>query len=187
MKPASLLLLGSFILSWGGASTVFSQGVTPEAAHVLSEAEGKAALVLNFARFTKWPEGELPQDNKTIRIGVTGESPVADELERLSKGFLIQGHPVVIAILEGPLDATQCQVIFMVNVNRGQFSRYLEKRDGQAVLIVGDRPEMAGWGASVVFQRTKTRLQFVVNRKAARSHHLTFSSQLLKLAAKILD
>jgi len=187
MKPVFLLLLGSFILSWGGASSVFSQGVTPPAAHILTEAEAKAAFVLNFARFTEWPEGKLPQDNKPIRIGVTGENPVADELERLSKGFLIQGHPVEIVILEGPLDTTQCQVIFMVDVDRGLFSRYLETRDDQTVLIVGDRPEMAGWGASVVFQPTKTRLHFVVNRKAAGARRLTFSSQLLKLAAKILD
>jgi hypothetical protein len=187
MKRAFLFLLGFFLLSWSGASAVFSQTVTPEAAHVLTEAEAKAAFVLNFARFTQWPEGKLPQDNKPIRIGVTGESPVADELERLSKGFLIQGHPVEVVILEGPSDTTKCQVIFMVDVDHSLFSRYSETKADQAVLIVGDRLEMAEWGASVVFQPTKARLHFVVNRKAAGARQLTFSSQLLKLAAKILD
>jgi hypothetical protein len=187
MKSTALLLLFVSFISLGGTPAVSSPNITPEARRILTEAEAKAAFVLNFARFTEWPEGKLPQGSRAIRIGVMGESPVLDELQRLSKDFTIQGHPVEVVTIGDPQDEVGCQVVFILDVEHKMFLRYLEKIEDQEILIVGDEPEMAGWGASVAFQPMKTRLQFVVNRKAASAHHLTFSSQLLKLEAKILD
>jgi len=179
-------LLGARLV-WGGIVVASSPSRTPEAKRILTEAEAKAAFVLNFARFTEWPANKMPGDAKPIFLGVTAEGPVADELQRISKGFLIQGHPVEIVVLEGPLDATQCQILFVGDSDREKFQHYMDARTGLPVLVVGDRPESIKWGALVAFQPASARLQFIINRKAARARKITFSSQLLKLAAKILD
>lgn len=187
MKRTLLLIFLGALLVWGGLVVASSPSRTPEARRTLTEAEAKAAFLLNFARFTEWPKGQLPRTSQPIIIGVTSENPVADELQRLSKGFLIQGHTAVIVVLEGPFDDTKCQVLFIGDVGREKFTRYLEQRAGLPILVVGDQPESAKWGALVAFQPASAKLQFIINRKAARARNIVFSSQLLKLAARILD
>jgi hypothetical protein len=116
-----------------------------------------------------------------------GEGATSDELRRLSKGFRIQGHPVEVVVLNEEADAQACLVVYLEAVGQNQFRKYLETWKGQNLLLVGDRPETAKWGAAIAFKPMESRLQFIVNRRAARDCGLTFSSQLLKLASKILD
>jgi len=187
LRKLGPFLILACILVFGGNLSASSDKLTPTAKRILTEAEAKAAFVLNFARFTEWPEGALPVAQQPIRIGVSGQSPLSDELQRLSKGFLIQGHVVEIVVLENPEDRVECNVLLIENAERDTFLRYLATQAGKNVLVVGDKPETAKWGAAIAFHPFNARLQFIVNRKAAHEHGLTFSSQLLKLAASITD
>jgi hypothetical protein len=165
-----------------------SPDVTPEAKRVLSEAEAKAAFILNFARFTEWPEGKLSaRPSDPIRIAVLDKGPVTNEIRRMSENFHIQGHPVEVVVLKDLSDVVSFQVAYLDNLNQDEFRKYVETWKGQNLLVVGGRPETAKWGAAVAFKPMESRLQFIVNRRAAHDCGLTFSSQLLKLASKILD
>jgi hypothetical protein len=182
-------VLGLFLFAFVAVATSFAASayLMTSAKRVLSEAEAKAAFVLNFARFTQWPVGGLPEDHGTITIAVSTEGRLASELQRLSKGFLVQGHPVEVVVLEDPADNAICQVLFVEKSERLDFQRYLKAKAGKNILVVGDQPESVKWGAAIAFRPEKSRLQFVINRKAARAQGLSFSSQLLKLAANIME
>lgn len=158
-----------------------------EAPRVLNEAEVKAAFLLNFTIFTRWPQGVFPSRHQPLVIAVTDDSAIANELQRRAKGFTVHGHPVAVVILRGPQDATPCHVLFIESPDQAVFNRFLAARAGRGVLVVGNHPESAKWGAQLAFQFAPTRLQFVVNRKAARDGRFEFSSHLLKLAAEIMD
>jgi hypothetical protein len=185
-RTLTLILLAAL---WAPcARALASPDETPEAKHVLSEAEAKAAFVLNFARFTEWPSKKLPADlSEPIRIGVMGEGAVSGELQRLSKNFKIQGHPVEVTVLQETEDALTCQVVYLEGVSQARFQKCLEDWKGQNLLVVGGAPETAKWGAAVAFKPMQARLQFIVNRRAAKAQGISLSAQLLKLAARILD
>jgi hypothetical protein len=185
MKRTWRYILLAALLS--GASLP-AEELTPGARHILGEAEAKAAFMLNFARFTDWPAGKIASNPEVpVRIGVLESSDVSEQLQRLSKGFTIKGHPVVVVRLFSPGDASSCQAVYVGPVRQVEFKKYTDEWQGHGLLVVGDKPEMAKWGAQVAFQTRETRLQFVLNRRSAKDQGLTFSAQLLKLAAKIID
>lgn len=183
---STLILLGALLVP--GARVLADEGATPEAKLVLSEAEARAGFILNFARFVEWPANSFPVHlTDPIRIAVTDECPITDELRRLSLNFRVQGHPVEVVVLSDAASALSCQMVYLDHLNENEFRGDLAAWKGQSLLVVGDVPETARWGAGLAFKPEKNRLQFIVNRRAAREGGLTFSAQLLKLASQILD
>jgi hypothetical protein len=59
-----------------------------------SEYEIKAAYLFNFAKFVEWPAGTFDSNTSPILIGILGEDPFGDSLNRTIEGKSINGHPI---------------------------------------------------------------------------------------------
>src|SRR5580693_8957863 len=60
------------------------------------ECEIKAAFLYNFTKFVDWPAATFANADAPIVIGVLGDSPCAQALERLVKDRKVNGRAIVV-------------------------------------------------------------------------------------------
>lgn len=75
-----------------------------------AEYDVKAAFLLNFARFTEWPQ-RSERAASSFAICIFGDDPFGDSLDRIVSGESISGRPFVVKhIREWP---DSCEILFV--------------------------------------------------------------------------
>ena len=148
------------------------------------EYEIKAAFIYNFTKFVEWPSRSLPGASDPIVIAVLGDSPCAQALEQVTRGRLVNGHPILIKRVDSAKDAGTAQLLFVGSSQQGQFDRMAAALAAAPVLTVGESPSFAAEGA-ISFVRQEDKVRFEINLNAATKAGLKISAQLLKLATVV--
>src|SRR5215510_15410454 len=60
----------------------------------LPEPQLKALFLYNFAKFVDWPQTAFPETNSPLVIGIIGENPFEEFLERTLQKKKINEHPL---------------------------------------------------------------------------------------------
>jgi hypothetical protein len=148
-----------------------------------TEAEVKAAFVLNFVRYTDWPPHAAPSSREAWVVGVREAPDVEAALRALSRGVAIDGRPLRVAHVEpGEAPRTPLHVLYS-----GASAKRAAGPSGRPVLTVGEDADFARTGGVIRVFVEDSRVRFEVNPDAARSAGLGLSSQLLKLARIVGD
>lgn len=143
--------------------------------------EVRAAFLFNFARYVEWPDSALGED-QAIVIGVLGEDPFGETLDRILAGRRIAERPVEIRRLDTAEDATGVHVLYVGAAPRRELGRWLRLLCDAPVLTVSDDPDFTRLGGNLRFVLEDRRIHFAVNEFCARRSGLRISSHLLKLA-----
>ncbi len=170
-----------------------------------SEYETKAGFMLNFAEFVEWPLHVFPDAGAPIVLGVIGEDPFGDVLEKLT-GRPVNGRRIEIRRFKGALEfrgqempgrrqddlATKrgrklqelkgCHILFVSPSERNLLPQVLKQLKGGGILTVGETSEFIQQGGVIGFIRVGGRIQFEINLSAAQEAQLKISSKLLNLA-----
>lgn len=160
----SALLLGSVLLS-----------ATP--ARAATEYEVKAAFILNFVKFTRWPPSAEVGD---IDICVLGENPFQGALRGLMRKTIRDRRIVVrdvgVEAVEG------CDVLFIAQSAVDSAGPMLKAFNGQPILTIADHKDFISSGGTINLYLVSGKIRFEVRPAAAEAAGLTISSRLLKLA-----
>ena len=148
------------------------------------EYELKAAFLYNFAKFVEWPEESLAGDT-ALAVCVLGDDPFGGTLERTLAGKTVRDHALVLRRFAKPADVRGCHVLF-VNVDPRELTTTLRALEGRGALTVGDADGFAERGGMIGFVTDEQRLRFEVNLDAIERAKLRVSSQMLKLATRVL-
>ena len=145
----------------------------------------KAAFVFKFMNYVEWPaeaETDVP-----LRIGVFGNEDVASALEDLTRGKLVEGHPIKILRAETIDALTSCRIVFIdasagdaVGAYHGEFER-------SNVLTISDSKTFTRQGGVIKLVEKGKRIRIEINVTAAERSNLKISSKLLDLATVIRD
>jgi hypothetical protein len=73
---------------------VLALGLVLPAFGQVSEYAVKAAYLFNFAKFVEWPKGTFGGNTEPILIGVLGEDPFGEDLDRTIDGKSVNGHTI---------------------------------------------------------------------------------------------
>ncbi len=155
--------------------------VPPAAAQDASEAEVKAAIVLNIARFTQWPAGAAA--DPAFTVCVAGRDETTQAIETL-EGKTLHGHPMRVVPFERVGALSECRVLFVARTETYRSSQLaaLLVANRHPVLTIGDIRGFAQRGGMVALVRVDDRLRFEINPKEVEVRGLTMSSRLLSLA-----
>lgn len=145
------------------------------------EYQVKAAVLYNFAKFTRWPEGAFAGPDSPCRICVLGKDPFGAALDSLV-GKKIGGRPVVISRFAEPDGAEQCDLLYISASERDRLVPLLKRFQALPVLLVSELPDFARRGGIVNLRTVDQRVRFAINVRVARLAGFEFSAQLLKLA-----
>lgn len=165
--PVGLLALCLAALSLG----------VPAPASAQDKTAVKAALVYNIMRFVSFPGNP-----STVRVCALTSDPVASDLRRL------QGRSVGTARVQVELVSStaslggSCDVIYLDNVSPGAVGGA-----GRGQIVIGGARNFAENGGTVGLIKFGGQIRFVINSGAARNSGISISSQLMQLAAKVVN
>jgi hypothetical protein len=170
-----ILILTALLLAWPCSENGFK-------AAPIEDYKVKAAFLVNFIHFTNWPGN--PTDQQPIHIGVVGEDPFNGELGRIAAASKTRSLSVVnVAHVE---DCEKCQVVYLSTRDKSEALREMTRLADRGILVVGDHPDLARWGASIAFAPVDGRMRFIINLRAVKAQGLQLNSQMLKLAIDLI-
>ena len=169
------LVLGALIAS----------GAEPTAAALPTDYEVKAAFLYNFAKFVRWPD-EAASGPRFVLV-IVGDDPFGEVIDRAFQGKTVLGRPVEIRRTRVVREAAAAQIAFIGSSERAHLAEVLAALKGGSVLTVGDMDRFADGGGMVGFRLKDSTVRFEVNLREVRQARLQMSSQIIKLAQRVIE
>jgi YfiR/HmsC-like len=150
-----------------------------------TESQVKAAYLFNFGRFVRWPA--TVGQNNTLQICILGKNPFGSVLDATVKGETIEGKSVTARAIPTLQEAAGCHILFITVSEESRLNAILSAAKQQRLLTVSDIPRFAERGGMIQFVTQEDRIRFAVNVGPIEEAGLTVSSQLLKVATKVIS
>jgi hypothetical protein len=150
------------------------------------EHDVKAAYLYNFTKYVEWPP-ETAQGLEPFRLCVVADGVIRSAIHRTVDGEMVDGRPLVMVAPQTLRDAQQCQILFVGRSEREQASKLLAAVRDRPVLTVGDSSRFMEQGGMIEFLLQDRRVRFDVNLPSAQRSKLRVSSNLLRVARKVLE
>ena len=148
------------------------------------ESAVKAAFLYKFGSFVEWPPGSFASPTARFVIGVYGDDAVASELEQITEGRAIEGHPVRVQRVRDRDDLAPLHILFAGGTRASRARELLAAARGP-VLTVADAAIGGDPGPVLFFTEDEGRVRFGASLTAAAAHGLKLSSKLLAVAQKV--
>lgn len=144
-----------------------------------NEAEVKAALLYNFAKYVEWPD--TGRARGPLVFGIVNDDGVAHSLQRISVGRTVGGREVRVVVLRTIEVDEEFDVLFI-----GGSDDLREVPRAIGLLSVGESPRFLERGGAITFVRREAKVRFDINVEAAARAELRISSALIGLADRIV-
>ena len=168
-----LLALGG----WLGASSVKGE-------EKYSEHAVKAAFVVNFINFVEWPATTNAPATNHVVLGAYGGEKYLEALEIAARQSVTRAGKIIVRKLTEPRDAAACDLIFIAaDVDAAPLVGALKSAP---VLTISDGSHFAEHGGIIELVTVGQNLRFDINLGAGQQAGLKISSQILRLARRIL-
>lgn len=148
----------------------------------------KAAFLLNFVRFTEWPQSAFATAEAPLVIGIVGDDPFGAVLDKTVEGKTAGTRSIRIIRLAGtgPTKAAaaqlgECHLLFIARSESTRFKEHVAAVAGAATLTVSDSAGFSMAGGMIELGLSDGKVTFSVNRKAAEAAGLKLSAKLLQL------
>jgi YfiR/HmsC-like len=153
-------------IAWYGTLTA----ATPEYAV-------KSAYLLNFAKFTEWPNTEAPIN---FTVCLIGRDPFGGFLDEAVRGKQAHGRPVLIRRLPaGDEHMDGCQILFFSGPARIEST--LCRLQGRSILTVGESDGFSERGGMIGLVMDHGSVRFDLNLAAIAAARLQVSSRLIEI------
>lgn len=145
------------------------------------DAEVRAAMVLNFARFAEWPASRFASPSSPVVL--CAEKGAATQAALLGlEGEQIGDRRISVQVRDVNAFDASCHIVF-VEVSNPPMAKIQSLRTG-GVLTVGQGDAFADQGAISIVQVGR-QMRFAINNTAARASGIRLSSRLLRLAVAV--
>jgi len=151
-----------------------------------TESEVEAAYLYSFGKFVTWP-ADRSVANNPFEICILGKDPFGKVLDATVVGERIGGRTIAIRRLVQVQQAGTCSILFVSSSEEGRLGSILDSAHRFNALTVSDVKHFAERGGVIGLVVQQDRVRFEVNRAAAERCHVQLSSELLKVAVKVID
>jgi YfiR/HmsC-like len=157
----------------------------PAAPSLPTDYEVKAAFLYNFAKFVRWPDDAT--GGPRFVVAIVGDDPFGAVLDRAFQGKTVLGRPVEIRRTRVFREAVGAQMAFIGSSEHARLAEVLAALKGGSVLTVGDMDSFADGGGMVGFRIKDSTVRFEVNLREVRQARLQMSSQIIRLAQRVIE
>lgn len=148
-----------------------------------TDTQVKAAYLYNFGKFVRFPDASALS---SFNICILGRDPFQDALQSAIAGESIGGMPLTVRELTDGNDISACRVLYISGAELRRFRPLLAQVRHLPILTVSDGEEFLRQGGIVQFVMVGDRVRFEVNLDAAHQARLDLSSELLKVATRVI-
>jgi len=162
-------------------------------AHAASSREHqvKAAFVYNFIKFVTWSEDPNSQ-TESVKIAIVGKDPFGNKFDLIvkktvkNKKIELVKYPDFNKIADSnSLD--RCQVIFICKSETENVQKIIKSVAGKPILVISEIDKFVDSNGMIGFVKKDNKIRFEINLDAAKLANLKISSQMLKLALRVIE
>lgn len=150
-----------------------------------TESQVKAAYIYNFGKFVRW-QAQPQQNSDSFDICVLGKNPFGRALETTVAGEKIDGKNIGVKTVSNLPESSHCKILFISSSEENRLKSILGTTKQLNLLTVSDIPGFAERGGMIELVNVEGRIRFEVNVAAVSDAGLTVSSELLKVALKVI-
>lgn len=161
-------------------------GLSTTSVRAADDAQLVAAYVVNFARFSHWPETAFEDSGMPMVFCSLGINPIGMALKKL-KPDNVSGRPTQVDYVRFPGTIEHCHVLFISSqeIDAPLMRRLLDVLADSPILTVSDVDEFAKQRGMIGIFRAGHKLKFDINQTVMHQAGLNVSTKLLKLAANV--
>lgn len=141
-----------------------------------------SVYMYTFSKYIQWPSGYQSGD---FVIGVLGDSPVIEHLEKLAQERTVGSQKLVITKFSSTEAISKCHMLFIPDHQSGELEKVLTKLEGRSTLIISETPGLAKKGSSINFVLVDGKWKFELNKASTEKLNLKVSAELTRLALPI--
>jgi len=146
-----------------------------------SEPQLEAAYLVNFLKYVEWPASQ----RSSSTICLFGRDTLGPFLSS-HEGRVIGGKELRIRRVNSPDDMASCQLVYIPEVEEARIGAVLRWTSGMPVLTASNADGFARSGGGIELLRNAGRVQFIVNADMMARHGLVPSSQMMRLASRVI-
>ena len=151
-----------------------------------TEAQVKAAMIYNFAKYVDWPADAFAAREAAIVLCTVGRDSLGESLAAI-EGRMVGRRALRLQRSVDPDETRGCNIVFVPAAEERRLLQILRAAAADPMLTVSDIGGFAARGGMIGIMEADNRLQFEINNGAAQRAGLRISSQLLRLARQIFD
>lgn len=158
-----------------------------EKVSAVSEYEVKAAYLVNFGKFVTWPDKTFSDETDPFVIGVLGDDPFGDLMEKATVGKTCNGRPYMIKRFDhfesekaGALK--KCQILFISYSEKDSVNNILQALKNSNVMTVAEFHSFLIIGGMIAFDQVGDKINFILSPRAVEKAELKVSSKLMQIA-----
>jgi hypothetical protein len=176
--------LRSCLWAWTASAVVLLtlSGVVRAEKPDLTEYQVKAAFLFNFVKFVEWPAASFRCADEPLVIGMVGEDPFGDDLDRILRNKSINDRPLKLKRFQSGQDPTGCHLVFISRSEKARLPEIMRALKGSNVLLVSELEGFLELGGMIRFYLDSSKVRFEINPRSAESAGLKMSSKLLGVA-----
>jgi YfiR/HmsC-like len=156
----------------------FIQGFSRAEAQYESDYAVHANIIYHFTKYIDWPENKKSGD---FIIGVIGDSPLYDELNKNIANKMVGFQRIVIKKISPSVAFFNCHILFIADEESGSMKKIVSRTEGTSVLLVTETEGLAQQGGCINFCIVSDHLKLEINKTNIGLRGLSIASELLKL------
>ena len=176
-RPISITALFLLLLTLFAALPL-----TVRAADEQLEYKLKAAFLLNFAKFTSWPDSALIDGE--FRICILGDNPFGSAFAGIEQKT-VSSLTIKLIIAKNLREVKQCNLMYVSKSESANVEKIIAETSVSPILLVSDISGFAENGGDVELTTVNRRLGFNINQTQAQQAGLKINASLLDLANEV--
>jgi hypothetical protein len=152
-----------------------------------SEAQIKAAFLLNFARFAEWSPLAVPETSTILFFCFDGAEDVRTAFQAIADGREVAKRKIINRKITSASDARTCQAVFASDSKHSREAELLKTARDAGALTVGDGPDFLNSGGMIQLLVDGNRMRFDINMATVGLAKIKLSSKLLALARHVIE
>lgn len=170
-----------FNIIWPLTCLVGAGFMPPASADNAQEYNVKAAISLNFARFTEWPDSALKKDSPSITLCVLGDNVVQQAFTEINQKQ-VGNRSLNVVYLSRLRNLGECHMLYVSGLDKSTTIQLLTEISSQHILSIGEQDYFTDYGGMINLVMTDGKINIQVNVDASKKAGLTISARVLKLA-----
>ena len=143
-----------------------------------AEDQLKSAALLAFVQNARWAEQFAA--NTPLTVGVVGRPAFLRWLHSSMEGKLVNGHPIRVLEIAGPIDPQCCQVLYFATEKSADIKNGLQLIGSAHALTIGETDGFLAEGGAVNLFLLDGHMAFEVSLGALARSGVEISSKLLR-------
>lgn len=144
----------------------------------------KAVFIYNFTKYMNWLDSE---PSATFNIAVIGESEITEPLRLIAEKRHVDQRDIQVKRCERADQMNRCHILFIPESKKGQLNSIIDKIRYQNTLVISEIEGALSSGVMINFLLLENRIKFEINLGAMKKSGFQPSSELLKLAVRIIE